>query len=315
MSDQPLVIMPAAWLGLPITDGEFRVLAAICQFAHLGSEEGCLRSHEAIGEAVGMHRDTVKKAVRKLRGLSILRIEHRGGGPGERSSTNRLIPNWQVVAAAGLEGEGGSPSPRGATSPEEGGATTPQKHYAVSTQSSSPGAREETLAERFADADHREAYEGYRRSHRMPDSLDAGIRSVNQPISGGAAYDWPIIGAALLEMRATQGNFSVPFLRGCCRRLVAGEATSRGVPRGATRVNAAAMWDLCKQGGLLTAPSREALEEGIDSLIDGGAELDRHWFLAAIEHVKPWEFANARTPDWAIERVAERLATFTLVAA
>lgn len=76
----------------------------------------------------------------------------------------------------------------------------------------------------FEDEAHQAAYVAYHRASRMPDGLDAAIRAVNQPISGGEAYAWPVIGAALVEMRGASADFSPAALRGFCRRLARGEA-------------------------------------------------------------------------------------------
>lgn len=89
--------MPAEWLSLPVTDGEFRVLAAVCQYARLGSDDGCLRSYEKLAARVGMHRDSAKRAVRKLVALGVVEVENRGGpGTGLRSTTNAIRPVWEL---------------------------------------------------------------------------------------------------------------------------------------------------------------------------------------------------------------------------
>ena len=79
------------------------------------------------------------------------------------------------------------------------------------------------LAERF-EGQAREAYLAYRRAHRMPDGLDATLRAAHQPPTGGAGYDWPVIGAALVEMRGASVDFNAAALRGFCRKLVSGDA-------------------------------------------------------------------------------------------
>lgn len=80
---------------------------------------------------------------------------------------------------------------------------------------------------KFADPAHADAYDAYRRSHRMPDGFDATLRAVHEPPTGGAGYPWAVIGAALVEMRGASADFSPAALRGFCRRLVQGEAPAR----------------------------------------------------------------------------------------
>lgn len=81
----------------------------------------------------------------------------------------------------------------------------------------------EDLGSRFALLPHAEAYDAYRRSHRMPDGFDATLLAVHEPLSGGARYSWEVIGAALVEMRGASADFSAVALRAFCRRIVGGD--------------------------------------------------------------------------------------------
>jgi hypothetical protein len=75
------------------------------------------------------------------------------------------------------------------------------------------------LAAEFADDDQRSAYERIRLAARVPESVDATLRSVNAGMTGGAAYAWPLIGQALVEMEGAGAKFSAEAVRGFCRRL------------------------------------------------------------------------------------------------
>lgn len=76
------------------------------------------------------------------------------------------------------------------------------------------------LADSFARPDHRAAYLGYRRTHRMPDALDAVLAAAHAGNTGShPPRDWPVLGAALLAMRAVQAEFSQNALHGFARRV------------------------------------------------------------------------------------------------
>lgn len=75
------------------------------------------------------------------------------------------------------------------------------------------------LSENFPDPEHRSAYLAYRRSHRMPDGLDATLRSLHAPMTGGAPLSWPAIGAALVHMRGVAAAFSPNAVAGFARNL------------------------------------------------------------------------------------------------
>lgn len=86
------------------------------------------------------------------------------------------------------------------------------------------------LAPHFADPDQRSAYERFRQAARSAVGFDATLRAVQSAMTGGAAYDWPVIGQALVELEGAGSKFSAEALRGFCRRLVQprhGERPSR----------------------------------------------------------------------------------------
>jgi hypothetical protein len=74
------------------------------------------------------------------------------------------------------------------------------------------------LSEHFTDQAHRNAYHAYRRAHRMPDGLDAALRSLASGMHG-AAVPWDRIGAALLDMRAGSVDFSARAVAGFARKV------------------------------------------------------------------------------------------------
>lgn len=101
-------------------------------------------------------------------------------------------------------------------------------------------------ADVFDEPRHRAAYLAYRAAHRMPDGFDATLRSVHEPATGGARFDWPTIGGALLDMRGVAASFSPVALRGFCRKLA--EAKRGPVPGGTSLEADRSTWksDLCE---------------------------------------------------------------------
>jgi hypothetical protein len=79
------------------------------------------------------------------------------------------------------------------------------------------------LSAHFAEPAHADAYNAYRRSHAMPDGLDAGIKAL---VSGmhGKPLTWEAVGGALVEMRAASVAFSPRALQGFARKLLEGSA-------------------------------------------------------------------------------------------
>lgn len=83
-----------------------------------------------------------------------------------------------------------------------------------------------TLADRFEDPDHRAAYQAYADAHRMIDGLDATLRAAATGMTSGETFPWPIIGAALVDMRAVGASFSAVVFRTFCQRLTRAPASA-----------------------------------------------------------------------------------------
>jgi hypothetical protein len=112
----------------------------------------------------------------------------------------------------------------------------------------------QNLADHFTDPDHREAYLGYRRAHRHPDSLDAVLRGLERGGMGTVApVPWNVLGAALMEMRGAQADFSQRAVLGFARKV--GTATAGTTLAG-------------------TKPEREAAAKlALQARIDAGEEV------------------------------------------
>ena len=82
--------------------------------------------------------------------------------------------------------------------------------------------------------DHHNAYLAIRGSAANRVSFDAMLRSLRAPLSGGAAYEWVIIGQALLEIHSTGGKATPNSIRAFCRKLTAPEPPALGRKGGAT---------------------------------------------------------------------------------
>jgi hypothetical protein len=107
----------------------------------------------------------------------------------------------------------------GGTSSEGGGGSAPVAQLPAAPSSSDHPAGDPGLIDRFPDDAARDAYLAYYRGHRYPDGFDASLRRFNKPITGGQSVDWPIIGAALVEMRGAGASFTPAALAGFVRKL------------------------------------------------------------------------------------------------
>lgn len=70
----------------------------------------------------------------------------------------------------------------------------------------------------LTDEAHRAAFDAVLRSHSRPEIMAQSLLGLNQGMNG-PAYDWPTIGAALLELQANGEPFNVSRLRGYCRNV------------------------------------------------------------------------------------------------
>lgn len=251
-------------------------------------------------------------------------IEVAGVGAESAPTSGELSPSGGGAESPRGVGAESTPTP-GVDAPPTGRGNVPHQTSPLNETASPPaaGADRATLAGEFAHAEHRAAYEALRAKHRQPAILDAGLRAVHAPPTGGAGYAWEVIGAGLLEQLSNDETFNVSRLRGYCRSHVAGAPPSTrrnsSAPSGdgaAVRVGTqllapAHVWTLCVEHGLAArGQSREALAERIEELVRDGRVQDGDAFLALVLHVKPWQlnqiaFAKARE-----DQLAERLATW-----
>jgi hypothetical protein len=108
------------------------------------------------------------------------------------------------------------------------GATSPATSSVVRLVALGDG-----LAHEFADETHRAAYVAYRKTHRMPDGMDAVLRTANHGGMGThAPLAWEVMGAALVAMRALQVDFSQNALHGFARRVGEAPPAPRGIGSG-----------------------------------------------------------------------------------
>lgn len=166
----------------------------------------------------------------------------------------------------------------------------------------------ETLEAVFTHEAHREAYRALRRGHRLPIALDAALRDVQAPITGGTGFSWAAIGAGLLELQGNGQAFNVALLRGYCRRW---EAHADGRAASATpdgTVTASAFWALCRDAGLLQPMlTAETVHETVQGLAARGAIADAEAFERLVLAVQPWELLDVRFPPERDRQLVERL--------
>lgn len=164
-----------------------------------------------IRELVGINSIVVRQTVDGARVLQIIGWqEHQAvKNPGKPKISPTLLPlngdsteSGRRVSVAEVRRFGGSEGGESDTRQSELAAASPVAVY-----------------ERFASDEHSAAYLAYRKSHSMPDGLDAALRSCHAPITGGTGYDWAIIGQALVEMRGASVPFSARALRRFCEDL------------------------------------------------------------------------------------------------
>jgi len=205
--------------------------------------------------------------------------------------------------------------------PTVGTQTTP-----INDTASPPPAIASEL-ERFEHPDHRAAYTALRSAHRLPVSFDAGLREVHAPSTGGAAYPWPVIGAALVQLQANGETFNVARLRGYCRSHQQGAPEGGSTPRrnataaatpgaevqvGPQRFAASALWALWVRAGL-TSPmlTREMVTESVARLAQDGTVTDPDAFTAITLAIEPAELAQITWEKTRTERLREKLADWT----
>lgn len=76
------------------------------------------------------------------------------------------------------------------------------------------------LSGKFENLAYRAAYLSARSAVRVPASFDATLQSINVAMTGGPAYDWPVIGQAILEIQSSPlGNVTANALRAFCKSI------------------------------------------------------------------------------------------------
>jgi hypothetical protein len=346
-----LCIIPARALQDPEMTGVR--LTALCAIGKFTSRDGrgVWAANSTIADAAHLDERVFRRAAAWLVERGYVRKQHRFRDDGSQSTNMLAIvlddPEDVADVAEGGRVEsshppGGlnrptppgriDPPPRGessllprAESTHPGRVESPHQTSPVNATASPPPAIASTLEAEFAHEPHRTAYLALRASHRLPASLDAGLRDVHDPINGGPAFAWDVIGAGLLQLQANGETFNVSRLRGYCRSHLAGAPPSgrRGSgapqiagPADAVRVgpqllSAVGVWQACVDVGL-TSPmlSRETVEELVGRLVERGAVQDRAAFVSLVLAIDPPSLAAITFAKTREERLRERLATW-----
>lgn len=349
-----LCIIPARALADPgLTSRDLRALLAIGKFTSRDGT-GVWASRETIAAEARLDESHYKRSLKALIEKGYVRCERRvRADGGTQTSMLSVILDDPVQAELPLDapaeeavehvsgGRGAKSAPRGQISPPGGARTAPpggaksapqttpynataSPPPAIATPRTGPPPSGASEAERFEHPDHRSAYLALRTAHRRPESFDAGLREVFAPSTGGAAYSWAVIGAALVQVQANGESFNVSRLRGYCRMHQAGppvqlvrgadadaRAPGRGVRIGAQVLTAPEFWGLCADAGL-TSPMQglEAIGARIRALADAGTVADAEQFTSLVLHVEPWALAEVHFRKDRDERLRAKLATW-----
>lgn len=195
-------------------------------------------------------------------------------------------------------------------------ATASAPAVAFSSGEELPRAREtaEDLSAHFTAPEHLAAYQALRRSHRAPAALDATLRTIHAPITGGQGFDWLTIGAGILELLGNGEAFNAARLRGYCRTQQAHDARVREAAATYDAIASAGLspalcWERLVRGGF-TAPmqTRETLEQRAREAEWPG--LSSEQVLALVLYLRPWELAEIKFAKERDDRLAAALRTF-----
>ncbi len=140
-----------------------------------------------------------------------------------RERKEKRPPNAERTANATHTERVTSPEPNASRSPLQDNT----RQYKTGLQTHTTTARE-AGALAFDHPAAQGAYAEMRRTAPNPAAFDAMLKTVADPITGGPAYTWPEIGAALVELAPQGGVPSAVSVRAFCRRVRAGEAVQGG---------------------------------------------------------------------------------------
>lgn len=197
-----LCIIPARALRDPdMTPTELRVLLAVGQFTSRDGG-GVWASNATLADVAGVDERHLRRALRGLAGRGYIRRVER---PGRTSLMGILLDD---------------PPQGGAESAPPGGAeSAPQTTHRTTQPPNNNNSTTRVRESLTADA-HRQAFDVVARTHPSPALMATALESLTQDTGNGPAYDWPTIGAALLDLKANGQAFSVGLLRGYCRNIV-----------------------------------------------------------------------------------------------
>lgn len=350
---QQFAVVPAyVILDRTITPAQKNVMQVIC--LHANQDGWAWPKLETMGEILGVQKPQVSKMIEALRQAGCIEVQYRTHD-GKRKMFFRVIYDRPLETLEVAATEAGD-EPELVSVEETNGAATgfhsgndlfPSRKRDVSTTETpffehsseqtkeqelpTPPAREAVgLEAEFTHEVHRRAYVELRAKHRSAVSLDAALQTVHQPVTGGAAFAWDVIGAGLVEQLGNGESFNLSRLRGYCRHVTAGPpawAKSRTAPEAAPNASAvsyagtqgftpASFWDLVITAGLAAGmQSRDTLSERVQALHRDGRVSDPVQFLALVLHVKPWALTEIKFRKERDERLAAALASFTAPAA
>lgn len=336
-----LCIIPARALDdRSLSARELRTLLAIGAYTNRQGR-GAWASQTTMATRAGMTRPQFNACVRSLceKGYLFKKRRFRENGAETTAEIDIIIDDRRPPTdATRVPVEGTPPVPSEGTPPRVPKTGTPPVIAAetpgvptagtqtnpINVTASPPPAIASEL-ERFEHPDHRAAYTALRSAHRLPVSFDAGLREVHAPSTGGAAYPWPVIGAALVQLQANGETFNVARLRGYCRSHQQGAPSPRQAAAAATAATAGAevqvgpqrfaastLWALWVRAGL-TSPmlTREMVTESVARLAQEGAVTDPDAFTAITLAIEPAELARITWERTRTERLTERLADWT----
>lgn len=208
-------IVPTAVLRDPALTAQDKLVVTI--LVTYADESGyCWPAIKTLAVDAGLSESTVKRSLAHLEEIGVVEREPRFTHNGDRDSNGYWVVGYdrRVLVGSQVTHGGFTQTPRvGSQGPTNSTNKNSTSEHATTTT---------TTELTFAHAGQQAAYEGYRRSSRLPAAFDASLKTLLEPMVGGKACTVEQLGAALLELAGNGEAFNLSRLRGYVRKGEAG---------------------------------------------------------------------------------------------